>query len=94
MAWVSSAASAANAAIQQMKIWSGRGGSQLWESMAVLSSGQYGIDSDLIFSFPVYHASGKLFVVDDLDIDEYSESMIRLTETELISERDEIRHLL
>lgn len=90
----SSAASAANAAIQQMKMWSGKGGSQLWESMAVLSSGQYGIESDLIFSFPVYHASGKLFVVDDLDIDEYSESMIRLTEAELISERDEIRHLL
>ena len=91
---VSSAASAANAAIQQMKIWSGRGGSQLWESMAVLSSGQYGIESDLIFSFPVYHARGKLFVVDDLEIDEYSGSMLRLTEMELISERDEIRHLL
>lgn len=90
----SSAASAANAAIQQMKIWSGKGGSQLWESMAVLSSGQYGIESDLIFSFPIYHARGKLFVVDDLDINEYSESMIRLTEAELISERDEIRHLL
>jgi malate dehydrogenase len=91
---VSSAASAANAAIQQMKIWSGKGGSQLWESMAVLSSGQYGIEKDLVFSFPVYHARGKIFVVDDLDLDEYSESMIKLTEAELISERDEIRHLL
>jgi len=90
----SSAASAANAAIQQMKMWTGKGGSQRWESMAVLSSGQYGIDSDLVFSFPVRHARGELFIVDDLDIDEYSLSMIKLSESELILERDEIRHLL
>jgi malate/lactate dehydrogenase len=62
--------------------------------MAVLSSGQYGIESDLVFSFPIRHARTKLFVVDNLELDEYSESMIRLSEDELISERDEIRHLL
>jgi malate dehydrogenase len=96
----SSAASAANAAIQQMKIWDSKGGSQLWDSMAVLSEGQYGVDSDLIFSFPIRHARGKLWIVDklgvadDLDIDEYSTSMIKLSEAELIKERDTVKHLL
>jgi malate dehydrogenase len=96
----SSAASAANAAIQQMKMWDSKGGSQLWDSMAVLSEGQYGVDSDLIFSFPIRHARGKLWVVDklgvadNLDIDEYSASMIKLSEAELIKERDTVKHLL
>jgi malate dehydrogenase len=90
----SSAASAANAAIQQMKIWTGSGGSQLWDSMAVLSEGQYSVDSDLIFSFPIRHARGKLWVTDSLEIDEYSASMIKASEAELIKERDAVKHLL
>jgi malate dehydrogenase len=88
------AASAANAAIQQMKMWISKGGSSLWDSIAVLSSGQYGIESDLIFSFPIRHAKGRLYIVNDLDIDEYSMSMIKLTEAELIQERDIVKKFL
>jgi malate dehydrogenase len=90
----SSAASAANAAIGQMKTWAL--GTELgdWVSMAVLSDGNYGIESGLIFSFPVTVVDGEVNVVRGLEINEFGRQRMRITEAELKAERDAVRHLL
>ena len=86
----SSAASAANAALQAVRDW--HAGTD-WTSMAV-HGGAYGIDSDLFYSYPVKVASGIPSIVTDLDINDYSRSMMEATETELKEERDAIKDLL
>ena len=88
----SSAASAANAAIEHMQAWH-RGGDGI-TSMAICSSGEYGITSGLIFSFPITCDSDGLKVVADQRLDDYARSRIALTEAELIEERDAVAHLL
>jgi len=91
----SSAASAAVAATLHMHDWAldciQRDD---WVSMGIKSNGDYGIDDDLIFSFPVVCHDGEYAVVQGLEINDFSEQRIRLTEKELIEERDAIRHLL
>jgi len=62
--------------------------------MGIKSNGDYGIDDDLIFSFPLVCHDGEYAVVKGLEINDFSEQRIRLTETELIEERDAVRHLL
>lgn len=91
----SSAASAAIAATLHMHDWT-LGGAMAddWVSMGVKSTGKYGIDDDLIFSFPLVCKDGAYQVVDGLDISDFSAERIRATEQELIEERDAIRHLL
>ena len=90
----SSAASASVAAILHMHDWVLDSRPDDWVSMAVKSNGAYGIDDDLIFSYPVICQQGAYTIVPDLEIDEFSAQRLRVTEQELIEERDTIRHLL
>ncbi|MBT09493.1 MAG: malate dehydrogenase [Gammaproteobacteria bacterium] len=89
----SSAASAANAAIEHMKSWNEGTDGQI-VSMAVHSNGSYGIEPGLIYSFPCVCKDGKWEIVQGLDIDTYGQEKMKLTEAELIEERDAVAHLL
>lgn len=89
----SSAASAANAAINHMKAWALGTEKGDWVSMAVLSDGSYGIEPGLVYSFPVTVVNGEINIVRGLDINEFSAQRMRITEAELKEERDAVRHL-
>ncbi len=89
----SSAASAANAAIGQMRNWVLGTEPDDWVSMAILSEGSYGIEPGLIFSFPVTVVDGRVSIVQDLPINEFSQQRLHITEAELKDERDAVRHL-
>jgi len=90
----SSAASAANAAIGQMKNWIFGTEPGDWVSMAILSDGNYGIESGLVYSFPVMVVAGEVNVVRGLEINDFSRQRMRITEAELKEERDAVKHLL
>lgn len=90
---LSSAASAANAAIDHMRDWV-LGTNGKWVTMGIPSSGQYGIPEDIIYGFPVTCANGEYTLVDGLEIDEFSRQMMDKTLAELTEERDGIAHLL
>jgi malate dehydrogenase len=90
---LSSAASAANAAIGHVRDWAlGSGGG--WVTMGIASDGQYGIPKDVMFGFPVTTAGGEYRVVDGLPIDTFSQERINLTLKELLEEQDGVKHLL
>jgi malate dehydrogenase len=89
----SSAASAANAAIDQMRDWVLGTEEGDWVSMGVPSDGSYGIAKDLIYSFPVTVVDGKVSIVKGLAINEFSKQRMKLTEAELKEERDGVKHL-
>ncbi|CAD5372427.1 Malate dehydrogenase [Rubrivivax sp. A210] len=90
---VSSAASAANAAIDHMHDWAlGTGGE--WVTMGVPSNGEYGIPKDVMFGYPVTCEGGKYKIVEGLPIDEFSQSCIDKTLAELTGEQDGVKHLL
>jgi malate dehydrogenase len=90
---VSSAASAANAAIDHMRDWAlGTGGE--WVTMGVASNGEYGIPKDVIFGFPVTTAGGNFSIVEGLPIDAFSQGCIDKTLAELTGEQDGVKHLL
>jgi malate dehydrogenase len=90
----SSAASAANAAIDHMRTWAlGTNGND-WVSMAVYSDGSYGIEKGLIYSFPVRCKNGDWEIVQGLEINDFSRAKMQATETELKEERDGVKHLL
>jgi len=89
----SSAASAANAAIEHMRDWA-LGTKGQWVSMAIPSQGRYGVRDGLIFSYPVTCENGKYTVVNDLAVDAFSAEKIAATEKELLEERDSVKHLL
>jgi malate dehydrogenase len=87
----SSAASAANAAIDHVHDWVV--GADGLRSMAVVSSGAYGIDEGLISSFPVRVSGGEYEVVEGLDIEDFARSKIDNTVNELREERDAVKEL-
>jgi malate dehydrogenase len=90
---LSSAASAANAAIDHMRDWAlGTNGG--WVTMGIPSNGEYGIPKDVMFGYPVTCANGKYEIVKDLPIDEFSQGCIDKTLAELIGEQDGVKHLL
>jgi len=90
---MSSAASAANAAIGHMRDWAlGTGGE--WVTMGVPSNGEYGVPKDVVFGFPVTCEGGKYRIVEGLAIDEFSKGCIDKTLAELLGERDGVKHLL
>jgi malate dehydrogenase len=91
---LSSAASAANAAIDQMRSWALDTPEGDWVSMGILSDGSYAIEKDLMYSFPVTVTNGEVSIVKGLDINEFSMQRMKLSEAELKEERDAIRHLL
>ncbi len=88
----SSAASAANAAIDHMHDWAL--GSDGIVSMGVYSDGSYGVAEGLIYSFPVTCSGGDWKIVQGLDINDFSRGKMQATETELTEERDAVAHLL
>lgn len=88
----SSAASAANAAIDHMRDWTL--GSDAILSMGVYSDGSYGVAEGLIYSFPVRCKGGDWEIVQGIEISEFSQSKMDATEQELTEERDAVAHLL
>ncbi len=90
---LSSAASAANAAISHVRDWMLGTPDGDWVSMAITSDGSYGVAEGLISSFPVTAGGGQYQIVDGLDIDEFSRGRIDATVDELIEERDAVREL-
>jgi malate dehydrogenase len=90
---LSSAASAANAAIDHMRDWA-LGTNGKWVTMGIPSDGQYGIPKDTMFGFPVTTANGEYQVVDGLAIDDFSRERINLTLKELQEEQDGVKHLV
>jgi malate dehydrogenase len=90
---LSSAASAANAAIDHMRDWV-LGTSGRWVTMGVPSDGSYGIPEDTIYGVPVTCAGGTYPRVGGLEIDEFSRARMDATLKELFEERDGIKHLL
>jgi malate dehydrogenase len=90
---LSSAASAANAAIDHMRDWA-LGSQGKWVTMGIPSDGWYGIPKDTMFGFPVMTAGGEYKVVEGLEIDPFSQERINLTLKELQEEQDGVKHLL
>ncbi|MEM8563508.1 MAG: malate dehydrogenase [Pseudomonadota bacterium] len=90
----SSAASAANAAIDHMRSWALGTEGDDWVSMGVYSDGSYGIAEGLIYSFPCRCQGGDWRIVEGVDVGEFSELKMRATEQELAEERDAVKHLL
>jgi len=90
---LSSAASAANAAIDHIRNWT-LGSHGQWVTMGVPSDGTYGIPEDIIYGVPCVCAGGKYERVRDLPIDEFSRGKMNATLNELLEERDGVKHLL
>ncbi len=90
---LSSAASAANAAIDHMRDWA-LGTKGKWVTMGIPSDGQYGIPKDTMFGFPVTCENGEYKVVEGLAIDAFSQERINITLAELQGEQDGVKHLL
>lgn len=90
---LSSAASAANAAIDHMRDWA-LGSNGKWVTMGVPSQGWYNIPKDIVFGFPVTTENGEYTVVEGLDIDTFSQESIDKTLAELQGEQDAIKDLL
>ncbi|MEZ5371549.1 MAG: malate dehydrogenase [Microthrixaceae bacterium] len=89
----SSAASAANAAIDHIRSWTMGTPEGDWVSMAIPSDGSYGVDEGLISSFPCTCADGEYSIVQGLDIDDFSRERIDASVTELREERDAVAEL-
>jgi malate dehydrogenase len=90
----SSAASAANAAIDHMRDWALGTAEGTSVSMAVYSDGSYGIEKGLIFSFPCVCKDGDWKIVEGMDINDFAREKLKATEQELMEERDAVKHLL
>ena len=91
---LSSAASAGSAAMDHIRTWMQGTPSGDWTSMGIVSDGSYGITDGLIFSYPVTCKSGDYEIVQNLEINEFSQDKMKITEQELIEERDAIANLL
>ena len=90
---LSSAASAANAAIDHMNSWALGTPEGDWVSMAIPSDGSYGVPEGIISSFPCVCKDGKYSIVQGLDIDDFSRARIDASVAELVEERDEVKKL-
>ena len=89
----SSAASAANAALEHIRSWVQGTPEGDWVSMAVPSDGSYGVPEGLISSFPCTCVNGEYSIVQGLDIDAFSRARIDASVAELTEERDAVRQL-
>lgn len=90
----SSAASAANAAVDHMRDWALGTADGDWVSMGIYSDGSYGIQEGLMYSYPCVCKDGKWEIVQGLEINEFSRAKMTATEAELIEERDAVADLL
>lgn len=89
----SSAASAANAAIDHVHTWVNGTAEGDWTSMGIPSDGSYGVPAGIISSFPVTTKNGTYEIVQGLDINEFSRARIDASVKELTEERDAVREL-
>jgi malate dehydrogenase len=90
---LSSAASAANAAIDHMRDWA-LGTNGKWVTMGIPSNGEYGIPKEVMFGYPVTCEGGEYKIVEGISIDEFSQECINKTLKELTDEQDGVKHLL
>jgi len=90
---LSSAASAASAAIDHIYTWVNGTPAGDWTSAAVVSDGSYGVPEGLISSFPVTAKDGKYEIVQGLEIDDFSRARIDASVAELVEERDTVQKL-
>ena len=90
---LSSAASAANAAVGHIRSWHLGTPADDWVSMGVPSDGSYGVPEGLMSSFPCTCANGDWAIVADLEIDAFSRGRIDASVAELVEERDAVRTL-
>ena len=90
---LSSAASAANAAIDHMRDWV-LGTQGKWVTMGIASDGSYDIPQDIIYGYPVICSGGEYQIVQGLEIDAFSRERMTHTLNELLEERDGVKHLL
>ncbi|TQF05084.1 malate dehydrogenase [Kitasatospora acidiphila] len=89
----SSAASAANAAIDHVHTWVNGTAEGNWTSMGIVSDGSYGVPEGIISSFPVTTKDGKFEIVQGLEISDFSRAKIDASVAELVGERDEVAKL-
>ncbi len=89
----SSAASAANAAIDHVFDWVNGTPDDDWTSAAIVSDGSYGVPEGLVSSFPVTSSGGEWEIVQGLDVDDFSRARIDASVAELAEERDAVRGL-
>ena len=91
----SSAASAANAAIDTVKAVDNQTKEGDWFSAAVPSDGSYGIPEDLIFGFPLTsNGQGKVDIVQGIELNDFAQTKIKITTDELLSEKEAVKDLL
>ena len=91
----SSAASAANAAIDTVKAVDNQTEEGDWFSAAVPSDGSYGIPEDLIFGFPLTsNGQGKIDIVQGIELNDFAQAKIKITTDELLSEKEAVKDLL
>ena len=90
----SSAASAANAAVDHMRSWALGSDDGDWVSMGIYSDGSYGIQEGLIYSYPCVCKNGDWEIVQGLEVNDFSRERMTASETELAEERDAVKHLL
>ena len=90
---LSSAASAANAAIDHVRDWV-LGTNGKWVTMGIPSKGEYGIPAEVIYGYPVVCENGEYKMVEGLEIDEFSRERMNHTLNELLEEQAGVKHLL
>ena len=90
---LSSAASAANAAIDHMRDWA-LGSHGRWVTMGLASNGEYGIPKDVMFGYPVTCSNGEYHMVEGLEIDAFARERVQITLNELLEEQAGVAHLL
>jgi malate dehydrogenase len=91
---LSSAASAANAAIDHIRNWVCGTNHDDWVSMGILSDGSYGIPEGVVYGFPVTCKDGAYKIVQGLEISEFSRKNMMATYDELLEEKEAVKHLL
>ncbi len=90
----SSAASAANAAINHVQSWHHGTPAGDWVSMAIPSTGAYGSPAGVVFSYPVTVKDGKFSIVEGLALSDFDKQMIKVTGDELVEEKNAVEELL
>lgn len=90
----SSAASAASAAIDHMRDWVQGTSAGTWTSMAIPSTGAYGVAEGIVYSFPVSVQAGEVRVVEGLENSTLIQDKLKVSEAELLEEREAVENLL
>ena len=90
---LSSAASAANAAIEHIRDWALGTPAGDWVTMGIPSDGSYGIPAGVMFGYPVTCANGEYKIVQGLQLSDFSKTRAAATHKELLEERDGVKHL-